>query len=68
MVLLLFFIYLVPVVFVFCIVLKLGLWLAITLIQLAVGLLNLALVLLWKLLVVAAVLGFASLRSSPPPK
>ena len=57
MVLLLFFIYLVPVVFVFCIVLKLGLWLAINLIQLAV-----------KLLVFVAVLVFASLRSSPPPK
>ena len=53
MVLLLFFIYLVPVVFVFCIVLKLGLWLAINLIQLAVF---------------VAVLVFASLRSSPPPK
>ena len=51
MVLLLFFIYLVPVVFVFCIVLKLGLWLAINLIQLAVWLLKHAFVLLWKLLV-----------------
>lgn len=68
MVLLLFFIYLVPVVFVFCIVLKLGLWLAINLIQLAVWLLKHAFVLLWKLLVFVAVLVFASLRSSPPPK
>ena len=68
MVLLLFFIYLVPLVFVFCIVLMLGLWLAINLIQLAVGLLNHAFVLLWKLLVFVAVLVFASLRSSPPPK
>ena len=67
MVLLLFFIYLVPVVFVFCIVLKLGLWLAINLIQLAVWLKH-AFVLLWKLLVFVAVLVFASLRSSPPPK
>ena len=66
MVLLLFFIYLVPVVFVFCIVLKLGLWLAINLIQLAVWLLKHAFVLLWKLLVFVAVLVFASLRSSPP--
>lgn len=63
MVLLLFFIYLVPVVFVFCIVLKLGLWLAINLIQLAVWLLKHAFVLLWKLLVFVAVLVFASLRS-----
>ena len=54
MVLLLFFIYLVPVVFVFCIVLKLGLWLAINLIQLAVWLLKHAFVLLWKLLVFVA--------------
>ena len=68
MVLLLFFIYLVPVVFVFCIVLKLGLWLAINLIQLAVWLLKHAFVLLGKLLVFVAVLVFASLRSSPPPK
>lgn len=68
MVLLLFFIYLVPVVFVFCIVLKLGLWLAINLIQLAVWLLKHTFVLLWKLLVFVAVLVFASLRSSPPPK
>ena len=68
MVLLLFFIYLVPVVFVFCIVLKLGLWLAINLIQLVVWLLKHAFVLLWKLLVFVAVLVFASLRSSPPPK
>ena len=68
MVLLLFFIYLVPVVFVFCIVLKLGLWLAINLNQLAEWLLKHAFVLLWKLLVFVAVLVFASLRSSPPPK
>lgn len=68
MVLLLFFIYLIPVAFVFCIVLKLGLWLAINLIQLAMWLLKHAFVLLWKLLVFVAVLVFASLRSSPPPK
>ena len=46
MVLLLFFIYLIPVAFVFCIVLKLGLWLAINLFQLAVWLLKHAFVLL----------------------
>lgn len=68
MVLLLFFIYLIPVAFVFCIVLKLRLWLAINLFQLAVWLLKHAFVLLWKLLVFVAVLVFASLRSSPPPK
>lgn len=68
MVLLLFFIYLIPAAFVFCIVLKLGLWLAINLFQLAVWLLKHAFVLLWKLLVFVAVLVFASLRSSPPPK
>lgn len=68
MVLLLFFIYLIPVAFVFCIVLKLGPWLAINLFQLAVWLLKHAFVLLWKLLVFIAVLVFASLRSSPPPK
>lgn len=68
MVLLLFFIYLIPVAFVFCIVLKLSLWLAINLFQLAVWLLKHAFVLLWKLLVFIAVLVFASLRSSPPPK
>lgn len=68
MVLLLFFIYLIPVAFVFCIVLKLGLWLAINLFQLAVWLLKHAFVLLRKLLVFIAVLVFASLRSSPPPK
>lgn len=68
MVLLLFFIYLIPVAFVFCIVLKLGLWLAINLFQLAVWLLKHAFVLLWKLLVFVAVLVFASLHSSPPPK
>ncbi len=70
MVLLLFFIYLIPVAFVFCIALKLGLWLAINLnlFQLAVWLLKHAFVLLWKLLVFVAVLVFASLRSSPPPK
>lgn len=68
MVLLLFFIYLIPVAFVFCIVLKLGLWLAINLFHLAVWLLKHAFVLLWKLLVFIAVLVFASLRSSPPPK
>ena len=68
MVLLLFFIYLIPVAFVFCIVLKLGLWLAINLFQLAVWLLKHTFVLRWKLLVFVAVLVFASLRSSPPPK
>lgn len=68
MVLLLFFIYLIPVAFVFCIALKLGLWLAINLFQLAVWLLKHAFALLWKLLVFVAVLVFASLRSSPPPK
>ncbi|CDE87364.1 membrane protein [Prevotella sp. CAG:891] len=68
MVLLLFFIYLIPVAFVFCIVLKLGLWLAINLFQLAVWLLKHVFVLLWKLLVFIAVLVFACLRSSPPPK
>ena len=68
MVLLLFFIYLIPVAFVFCIALKLGLWLAINLFQLVVWLLKHAFVLLWKLLVFVAVLVFASLRSSPPPK
>lgn len=68
MVLLLFFIYLIPVAFVFCIALKLGLWLAINLFQLTVWLLKHAFVLLWKLLVFVAVLVFASLRSSPPPK
>lgn len=68
MVLLLFFIYLIPVAFVFCIALKLGLWLAINLFQLAVWLLKHAFVLLWKLLVFVAVLVFANLRSSPPSK
>ena len=68
MVLLLFFIYLIPVAFVFCIVLKLGLWLAINLIQLAVWLLKHAFVLLWKLSVFVAVQVFANLRSSSPPK
>lgn len=68
MVLLLFFIYLIPVAFVSCIVLKLSLWLAVNLIHLAVWLLKHAFVLLWKLLVFVAVLVFASLRSSPPSK
>lgn len=68
MVFLLFFIYMIPVLIVFSIVLNLAVWLGAKLFQLAIWLVKQAFSLCWKLLVFVVMMVVANLRSTQPPK